>query len=155
MRKTLLVLLILVVLIAGCVNQMDKSDNSSGQAKLPKLEGVWTVTLNQSGGLLGLSRNLIVTSSEEAILFDQKTMSYLPGALKKDQVAKFSTEYENVAITNVTKKNECADCFQYDLLIEVGKTKLNLTYNDLDAGQNGLGALTQYMVSLMDEAARK
>lgn len=145
----------LALLVTGCVNPMAKTTEPASTAKLPSLEGAWTVTLNQSGGLMGLSRNLIVTSTGEAILFDQKTMKYLPALLNQEKFDLFLAEYKNVDLANSFDPETCADCFTYQLSVDIGGTVQKYDYNDLTASQNGLAAISQLMVHLMDEIARQ
>jgi len=60
----------------------------------------------------------------------------------------------NYVPANQTDGNGCADCFVYDLEIQVNGEKLSVQLNDISLPNSGLEPLVTYLRGLIDTALK-
>jgi hypothetical protein len=139
------VLITLFLSSCGIISTPAPAKNQS-----PTLEGNWTIKMTHSGGIMGLSRSIEITSDGTYTVADQRTGQTKKGKLSEDE---FTQLTQLVASTQYSPNNQpsgCADCFIYDIEISgIGKT-FTANADDVTLADSGLGPLVMELRSIMD-----
>lgn len=120
---------------------------------LPASGNEWTITMNHSGGIMGLMRSIEVSSDGKYIVVDERTNKTITGELSADELSKInelvSTEY---IPTSKPNGMGCADCFLYDLEIQAVGKRVAIKLNDISLPGSGFEPLVSLLRGLMDTA---
>ena len=153
-RTVFLFVLLMTLLITGC-----------GPASMPKPlntpttepSGDWTIKMTQSGGIMGLSRSIEVSSDGKYIVVDERANKTVTGELTADELSELNELVVTSNYVSVTKPNGtgCADCFVYELEIHVNGEKLSVQLNDVSLPNSGLEPLVAYLQGLMEIALKQ
>lgn len=128
-----------------------KPDNPS----LPLLEGEWSIRLTQSGGIMGLSRNIVISADGKYSATDERAGKTYTGKINADELSKIkkltaSAKYE----PHTQPETICADCFIYELQIRSDSERFLIQLNDIDLGNSGLQSLITTLRDQMDKAIK-
>lgn len=117
--------------------------------KLPTLTGSWKITMNHSGGIMGVSRSIEINSDGTYTVSDERTAQIIQGQLSQEEL---SNLMDTVASSEFISNNEpygCADCFIYNIKIS-GDTRFSAQVDDVTIEKSGLQPLITKLRNIMD-----
>jgi len=165
-RSVFVYILFLALLTAGCSASMPgplkstpESPNStpeSSKSNLPALDGAWKIKMTHSGGIMGLSRSIEISSDGKYTVIDERASKTVTGELAADEISKLKERVSSSKYIPVTKPDGmgCADCFIYDLEIQGSEDKLNIQLNDISLPTSGLETLVTQLRGLIEAALK-
>jgi hypothetical protein len=167
-RTVFLYALLITLLIAGCTSPTTSEPLGTPasellntpapellKSKMPALDGEWTIRMKHSGGIMGLSRSIEISSDGIFTVVDERAKRTITGDLSLDELSKIK---ELVSTSEYISKSKpeaiCADCFIYDLEIQGGGRKFTIQLNDISLPDSGLESLVDNLRSLIDTALK-
>ena len=160
-RTIFLYALLISLLIAGCSPSSTpeplKTPTTEVHAStLPALNGDWTIKMRHSGGIMGLSRSVEVSSDGKFTVVDERTDKTIKGNLSADELLKINEKVTSAEYIPAVKPDGmvCADCFIYDLEIQRNGEKFAVQLNDISLPNSGLESLVTYLRGLIDTALK-
>ena len=158
-RSVFLYILFIALLITGCSASTPeplKSTPELPRSNLPLLDGNWEIKMIHSGGIMGLSRSIEISSDGKYTVMDEHANKTITRKLAANELSKLkeqvaSSEYIH---TNGPDGMACADCFIYDLEIHRNGEKLNIQLNDINLPASGLETLVTYLRDLIEAALK-
>ena len=117
----------------------------TSQGQLPKLTGTWQIKLAQSGGIMGMARNLEVSSDGIIIVTDQRTNKTNQGRLTADKLAGLIELVSSSSYQPVSSPAKCADCFNFEIDITNETGTFQVQLNQIDLQNSGLQPLVAYL----------
>jgi hypothetical protein len=139
------VLITLLLSSCGIISTSAPAKNQS-----PTLEGNWTIRMTHSGGIMGLSRSIEITSDGTYTVADQRTGQRKEGKLSEDE---FTQLTQLVASTQYSPSNQpsgCADCFIYNIEISGAAKTFTANADDVTLADSGLGPLVMQLRAIID-----
>jgi hypothetical protein len=125
------------------------------KTKLPALDGLWSIKMKHSGGIMGLLRTIEISSDGSFTVVDERANKTAEKKLSSVEVSKLE---ELVSTSEYISPNMpeaiCADCFIYDLEIQGSGKKFNIQLNDLGLADSGLESLVDYLRNLIDTSLK-
>ena len=156
-RTIFLYLLLIILLIAGCsplsTPEPFKTPITEAQASaLPALDGDWTVKMTHSGGIMGLSRSIEISSDGNFTVVDERANKTVTGELSADELSKINEQVLSAEYIPAVKPDGmgCADCFIYDLEIQENGKKFAVQLNDISLPNSGLESLVTQLRGLIE-----
>ncbi len=151
-RRILVILFLVALIFSGCSfskPELLKSD-------LPVMKGDWMVSMNHSGGIMGLSRSIEVSSEGKYTVIDERGGKKVTKELGSDELDKLqgivgSSKYITM---ESPKPSGCADCFIYALSIQGSGEKFNVQLDDISLPDSGMEPLITYLRALIDNALK-
>jgi hypothetical protein len=112
--------------------------------------------MTQSGGIMGLSRSIEVSSDGNYTVVDERANRTVTGELTANELAELNELVVTSNYVPATKPDGsvCADCFVYDLEAQVNGEKLSVRLNDFTLPNSGLEPLVTYLLDLMDTSLK-
>lgn len=155
-RTVFLYVLLVTLLITGCGSFSTPEPFNTPTTKPSTPGGNWTIKMTQSGGIMGLSRSVEVTSDGEYTVVDERTNKTVTGELTANELSELNELVMNSNYVPATKPDGmgCADCFVYDFEIQVNGEKLSVQLNDVSLPKSGLEPMVSYLRDLMDTALK-
>ena len=152
MFRTTLYILVFALLISAC---SPSGPSPLATPSLPALGETWTIKMNQSGGIMGLSRSVEISSDGKFTVTDDRTDQKVEGQLTDDELTQLRDLAANTKLTTTpeTESAGCADCFVYTIEIQNGKS-FNTQLNDISLPGSGLESLVAFLRDLMDKALK-
>jgi len=165
-RSVFLYALFMALLIAGCsastsessksTPELPKSTPESTKSNLPALDGTWKIKMTHSGGIMGLSRSIEISSDGKYTVMDERAKKTITSELTADELSKLM---EQVSASEYIPASQpdgrgCADCFIYDLEIQGIGGKFNIQLNDISLPTSGLETLVIYLRGLIEAALK-
>ncbi len=151
--------LLITLLIAGCapINTPEplKTPTSKPPAtSIPPLDGNWRITMKLSGGIMGLSRSIDITSDGQYTVVDERASDPILRVLSAEELSKLTTQIAALEAVpgDMPDGSGCADCFLYDLEIERNGEKMAIQLNDINLPNSGFEPLVTYLQSLINAA---
>lgn len=157
LRIVFIYVFLIALLITGC-----RPSSTSGPLKtpapepstsnLPALDGAWTIHMTHSGGIIGLSRSIEISSDGKYTVMDERAEKIFTGEFSAEELSKIK---EQVLSTKYIPPNApdgmgCADCFIYDLKIQGDGEKFAVQLNDISLPGSGLESLVNYLRGLIE-----
>ena len=125
------------------------------KTNLPALDGEWTISMNHSGGIMGLIRSIEISSDGKFTVMDERTKKTVTGKFSSDELSKLLKQVSSSKYISPSKPEPvCADCFVYDLEIQGNGKKFNVQLNDISLPNSGLEPLVDYLRSQIDVALK-
>ena len=113
----------------------------------------WNIDFTLSGGLVGLQRVMELSNAGQMILIDQKKKKQVTAQLSGEDVIKIAGLItEAVQLQPVGPLPVCADCYQYELNIQVNTQYFFFQANDLNLVESGLAPLVKVFMELQRRA---
>ncbi len=152
LRTVFLYTLLVTLLIAGCSPSFTPEPLKTPTTEPPALDGGWTVKMNYSGGIMGLSRSIEVSSNGKFTVVDEQADKTITGELSADELLKVNEQVLSSEYISATKPDGmgCADCFIYDLKIQRDEEKFAVQLNDITLPNSGLEALVTHLRGLIE-----
>ena len=122
--------------------------------ELPALSGDWHIKVTQSGGIMGLSRMLEISSGGEMAVTDLRSNKKNQVTLTADKLAELTKLVEATKYQPVSVPSGCADCFIYDFDISGGGKKFQVQLNQIDLANSGLQPLADFLGDYLNGAGK-
>jgi hypothetical protein len=116
---------------------------------LPALSGAWQIKLSQSGGIMGMSRMLDVSSNGDLLVTDLRGGQSNPSRLPADKLAELTSLVAESAYQPASAPAGCADCFIFDLEISSGGERFQVQMNQIDLASSGLQPLVNFLMAYL------
>src|SRR5258706_5518507 len=116
----------------------------------PILENDWTIKMTRSGGIMGLSHSIEISSDGSYTVIDERVGQTKQGKLSEDEL---SVLIQLVASTQYSPNNQpsgCADCFIYHIEISGADQAFTAQADDVTLGNSGLGPLVMELRAIID-----
>ena len=155
-RTVFLYVLLVTLLITGCGPASMPKPLNTPMPEPSASGGDWTIQMTQSGGIMGLSRSIEVSSDGKYTVVDERANKTVTGELTANKLSELNELVMTSNYVPATKPdgNGCADCFVYDLEIQVNGEKLSVQLNDISLPNSGLEPLVTYLRGLIDTALK-
>jgi hypothetical protein len=129
------------LLLSACGGAINPPSKTSESNDLPSLTGSWIITMNHSGGIMGLSRSVEVDSTGIYTVKDDRTEQEFTGQLSKEELEGLIDAVKATSYTAEKAPHGCADCFIYDLQIVSDTGKFSAQVDDISIEGSGLSEL--------------
>lgn len=146
MLKYIMTLVLAAAILAGCKSSPEIAYTA------PPLAEEWTVSMEQSGGIMGMLRSIKVASDGNYIVTDERTHTTATRKLAENQLAELQGLVSNMEFTPPEIPGVCADCFVYEVDIESGGGKMIVNVDDVALPTSGLESLVDFLRNIMDSA---
>lgn len=146
----LITTLITALLVSGC--SLSKPEEVV-YTPIP-LEGDWSIKMYQSGGIMGLRRNIELKSDGNYTVTDERTGKSVKHELTQTQVANFQNMINAMQFTAKKSNAVCADCFIYSLEIQSNGQKMTMQLDDMSLPDSGMQPLVDSLRKLMDNSLK-
>ncbi len=160
-RIIFLYVFLISLLAAGCgqpatVETLNTPTTESPVSNLPTLDGDWKIKMKHSGGIMGLSRSIEISSDGKFTVLDERKDKTINGELTADELSKLNKQVSSSEYIFETKPDGmgCADCFIYDLEIQKGEEKFAIQLNDISLPNSGLEPLVAHLRGLIETALK-
>jgi len=122
--------------------------------QLPTLEGEWTIRMVHSGGIMGLSRSIEISSNRTYTVTDERADKTITGKLSADKLENLREIVVNSEFQPMERlqPSGCADCFMYNLEIQGGGSKFMVQVDDITMPDSGMERLIMYLRDLLEAA---
>jgi hypothetical protein len=166
-RTVFLYALLIILLVAGCgpsstleplisTPESPMSTPELPKSNLPVLDGNWKIKMTHSGGIMGLSRSIEISSDGKYTVIDERANKSVTRELERDELSKLinivaCSEYISMTLP---QPSGCADCFVYDLAIHGDGKKFSVQVDDISLPDSGMENLVMYVRDLMDAALK-
>ena len=161
-RTVFLYMLLISLFIAGCgssatLEPIKTPTLEPRQADQPSFEGNWTIKMKHSGGIMGLSRSIEISSNGNFTVVDERVNKTITGVLAVNELSKINEQVSSLEYIPASKLDSmgCADCFIYDLEIQENGEKLAVQLNDISLPNSGLESLVSYLRDIIDMTLKK
>ncbi len=151
----LLLVFVLTFSLTACVPALMRPQAAPSQAtpSVPLSQGKWTVKLTQSGGIMGLQRNITVTSDGKIVAVDERTNQTVTSKLTQEELGRLKVRLDSSAFTTAAPQTAvCADCFLYDLEVQSGGQTYSAHYDDTNLPDSSLEPLIAFLRDLLDRS---
>jgi hypothetical protein len=151
-RIILLFLLPVTLLVAGCSSATPEPLKTD----LPPVENNWAVKMTHSGGIMGLSRSIEISSDGSYTVIDERSNQSITKKLTANELSKLQEIISNAEYITPEKSlpSGCADCFIYNLEIQGNAKKFSVQVDDISLPNSGMETLITYLRGLIDAALK-
>ncbi len=149
-RIILLFVLLSSLLISGCGQAPVPASTLSSPA--PASE--WTTRMTHSGGIMGLSRSIEISSDGKFTVVDNRTNKTVTRELSTDKLSTLNELMTAVEYNPAGKPDGtgCADCFVYDLEVRRDGERFAVQLNDISLPNSGFESLVNFLREMIDTA---
>lgn len=140
-------LVLAALLVSGC-----KEAQPTVLYTPPALAQEWSVKMTQSGGIMGLLRNIEAASDGKFTVNDERAGTTVTGELTDGKLAELQRLVTEMTFTAPEIPAVCADCFVYEVQIESGGKKMIAQADDISLPDSGMEALVEFLRGIMDSA---
>jgi hypothetical protein len=149
-----IILLLTFFWMTGCASQ-PTAEAATATPALPSPAADWSVTLTQSGGIMGLMRSIAINSDGEFTATDERSDKTVTGQLTNAEFTEIRTLITGMQYIEPPRPNAvCADCFVYAYQIQRGDERISIQLDDITLPGSGLESLTGSLVKLLDAKLR-
>lgn len=149
-----IILLLTFFWITGCASQ-PTAEAATATPTLPAPAADWSVTMTQSGGIMGLMRSIAVNSNGEFSATDERSGKTVTGQLTNAELTEVQTLVTDLQYTEPSRPNAvCADCFVYEYQIQRENERTSIQLDDITLPDSGLESLISSLVKLLDAKLR-
>jgi hypothetical protein len=154
MIRAILRLLIFTVLVSAC-GPLSLATPLATQSA-PELAPTWTLKMHQTGGIMGLSRSIEISSDGKYTITDERQNKTVEGQLSSDQIA----QLRDLLITSMREarvsgpNGACADCFIYDIELNNAGQSFSARSDDMTLPDSGLEPLVTFLRDLIDRSLK-
>ena len=152
-RTVFLCALLISLLLAGC---KPAATPEPPVFTPPALNGEWTIKMNHSGGIMGLSRSIEASSDGKFTVTDERANKTITEELTAKELSELNKQVMDYKFIPVSRPNGmgCADCFIYALKIQAGEKIFSVQLNDISLPSSGLESLVSHLRGLIDAALK-
>ena len=157
MKKILLwCVLLFSILLSACSGSTPIQQPLSSPKPLPTqqqasdLTGTWTVEMQLSGGIAGLSRSIEITSDGAVIVKDERNGKTMKRQLTSDELTQFASLVKSASLKSTSGGSTgCADCFIYNIKMTSDSRNFSAQYDDVSLPDSGMSSIVKYLADLM------
>jgi hypothetical protein len=149
MFRTLPVLLLATIMLAACSPAMP---TPLATPNPPTFGESWTIEMNQSGGIMGLSRSIEISSDGKYTVTDEHADKTIEGQLSTNELAQVQELVKTLEPAKVTSVEQtgCADCFVYTIVIQGEGKSSPAQVNDITLKDSGFAPLVTFLTDIME-----
>jgi hypothetical protein len=149
MTRKIFLMSLLILLVSGCSPASAASTPTPDQ---PALAGGWTsITMHQSGGIMGLSRSIKVSPDGSFSVTDERAKVTVNYVLSKAELSDLNQKIAGLNIpSNPPNGAVCADCFIYNLIIQKDAGEIRALLSDVTLPGSGFESLVAFLRGLGD-----
>ena len=152
MNKFTLSFLITLIFLSSCGNIKSVLPNTQ---PLPSPSGKWNIKLTQSGGIAGVLLTVEVTSDGLLKAENQRSQQIVTKFLSSQTVFELKKLIvSTVSSASKTTQSACADCFIYDLEIQLDGSNVKIHVDDVTINNSRAQELIAKLTGLRDEALK-
>jgi hypothetical protein len=155
MSRAIVRLLIFAIFISGCAlaPALPQQDALPTQG-LPDLNANWTLKMSHTGGIMGLSRSIEITSEGTYTAIDEREQTTLRGEISANELAQLTGLIETSlkAQPPARPTGNCADCFVYAFEFNDGSQTWMAQVDDITIAESGLDPLVVFLRGIMDRS---
>lgn len=157
LRTIFLYVLSITLLITGCGPASIPEPLNTPTTKPSAPGNDWTIKMTQSGGIMGRSRSIEVSSEGKYTVVDDRANETVTGELTTNELSELNKLVMTSNYVPATKPNGtgCADCFVYDLEVQVNGEKFSIQLNDVSLPNSGLEPLVNFLRDMMDTVLKQ
>jgi hypothetical protein len=155
-RTVFLYILLITMFVAGCgmpatPELLNTPTPEPPATNRPALDS-WTIKMKQSGGFMGLSRLVEISSYGKFTIVDERAKKTITGEFSADELSKINEQVLSFKYIPLTEPDgtSCADCFIYDVEIQINGKKISAQLNDINLPNSGLDSLVGTLRSLIE-----
>jgi len=156
--KLLFVALLIPMALSGCgpatlsVQPLSSPKPIPTQQQTPSFTGMWTVDMQLSGGIAGLSRSIQIASDGAVIAKDDRNGKMTTRQLTSDELAQFKALVNSASLKPVSGgPDACADCFIYSVKITSDSGNFSAQLNDVNLPDSGMSPVVKYLMDLLSQ----
>jgi hypothetical protein len=151
MSRTLPVLLLITLTLVACSPSMPIP---LATPNLQTFGETWTIKMDQTGGIMGLSRSIEISSGGKFTVTDERADRTIKGQLSATELAQLQDLLNTMKSVKVTgiEQTGCADCFVYNIDIQGEGKPFTAQVNDITLEKSGLSPLVTFLTDIMDTA---
>ncbi len=147
------IILMVALLTNGCTSVT--AQPAAATPALPSSANEWTIKMTHSGGIMGLMRSVEVSSEGSYTVKDKRSNKTISGNLSKNEISRFTGIVTATERTAMEKpEGVCADCFIYDIEIQIDGEKFSVQLDDMNLSESGMVELVSSLRELMDSALK-
>ena len=162
-RIVFLYALLVSLIVVGCMQSATPEPLKTPvpekpiSSNLPASDDKWMVKMTHSGGIMGLSRSIEISSDGKFTVVDKRTNKTISEELSIVEVSKVKELISTSKYVSPTKPNGmvCADCFIYDVEIQTDGEEFAVQLNDISLPESGLEPLVDYLRNLIDTTLKQ
>lgn len=143
--------MMLSLLMLGCASA---SAAPTSQPTPVSVETGWTIKMTQSGGIMGLKRSIEVNSDGSYTVNNERPSQHVSGTLTKSQLDGLTNLLTTMQFTPAHPAGVCADCFIYEIDIQVNGNQTLIQVDDLSLPDSGMNPLITELRGLMESALK-
>ncbi len=151
-RKLIHIALFSAFMLSACGDAAQRPINTPETAKgdLPSLTGHWTITMSHSGGIMGLSRSVVIDSTGSYTVRDDRADKTTTGQLSENELGKLIEVVRSSIYSQNTDPYGCADCFIYDIEIASNEFNFSAQVDDVTIEKSGLANLVAALREIIE-----
>jgi hypothetical protein len=124
----------------------------TGQAT-PGKSNMWKIAFTQSGGFIGISRTIDVTSEGQMTASDKRSGATANRVLSPEEIQAIGKLYSQaLSAEQPLQPSACADCYIYDLDLTSDAKTVNIHLDDTNLSGSAAEPLVTYLRQLRDSA---
>ncbi len=159
MSRAIVGLLIFTVLVSACGPLLPVTSAPLAPLatqSLPDLGESWTLKMSHTGGIMGLSRSIEISSDGKYTVTDERNNTTSEGQLSADEASKL----KNLLATSLQSSSPrglsgtCADCFIYEIELKGASKTYAAQVDDVTIADSGLEPLITFLRGVMEKALK-
>ncbi|MFN2119641.1 MAG: hypothetical protein ACK2T0_04570 [Anaerolineales bacterium] len=116
-------------------------------------QGMWTVELSQTGGLVGVDLDVQVTSEGQLVATNRRSGRTLSSRITEAQSGELDSLYRAaISAQYADRPSTCADCYIYQLTLSSGHESRTIRLDDASMAGTAAEPLITFLIQLRDSA---
>ena len=149
LRRLICSLLFSALVLSGC-GTMSAPTPTQTPNPPPASEGGWTIRMTQSGGIMGLSHSIEISSDGDYTVTDERSGKTNAGKLSDGELDRLARLVASTEYSPNPLPSGCADCFIYDIEISGAPRAFTARADDVTLASSGLSPLVTELRTIMD-----
>jgi hypothetical protein len=111
---------------------------------------VWRLTLQLTGGLAGIDRQLELASTGELKVTDRRRGIQVITQASASELAQISSMVADLKSVDAGRRSACRDCIEYDLKVRLSGRTLHFTINDVSLAGTPVEPLANVLITALN-----
>jgi hypothetical protein len=149
--QRILLFLLLFFPLAACSSPTSEPEPPTEPEKIEPL--IWSVHMIQNGGEISTHRAITVDNSGQVTAVDEfsgRRGSLALSVSELDEIHALAAQ--SARVVPPAQATGCADCFEFELIVEIDEGPRTVRVDDLRLADSGLDPLVSSLLRLMDQA---
>src|SRR5512139_1773463 len=139
-------IILITLLLAACVPLTPAPASAPLSTPGIPQQGSWTIHFVQSGGIMGMMREMDISNDGQLKVADDRTGRDVTGQLSETELARLEELMKSLNYHAQSGPTTCADCFNYSVEIGSGSGKPFIAQaDDVGLEASGLSPLVEYL----------